>query len=353
VVPAGRYLARGVPFPATLERRGDRRTPPPPLLGATLVLTHPRNAWFASVRQLELWLLGALALTALGVVLASAVAAARVSRPLAALADTTSRIDLDRLDAEFPTARDDEVGVLARFMTDMVRRLRAGVDRLRAAERRATLGDLARQVNHDLRNGFLPIRNVVWHLGRVARDEPDKLPDVFLERESTLDAGLKHLEELAGSYKRLAAESPPEPVDLARLAREACAAFPVKVDAPPDGDLPPVSVNPTAMRRVLQNLVRNALESLDDAGRATVTVGRDGGKVSLTVADDGCGMTPEQQERIFEPFTTTKPDGSGLGLSIVRRLVSDAGGEIAVDSAPGAGSRFTLIFPPAGPEASP
>ena len=353
VVPAGRYLARGVPFPATLERRGRPRTPGAPLLAATLVLTHPRDAWFSSLQQLELWLLGAFALTALGVVLTSAIAAARVSRPLTALADTTSHIDLDRLDADFPTARDDEVGVLARFMTDMVRRLRAGVDRLRAAERRATLGDLARQVNHDLRNGFLPIRNVVWHLGRVARDEPDKLPEVFLERESTLDAGLKHLEELAGSYKRLAAESPPEPVDLARLVREACAVFPVRVDAPPDGTLPPVSVNPTAMRRVVQNLVRNALESLGDSGHATVAVDRDGAKVRLAVADDGCGMNPEQLDRIFEPFFTTKPDGSGLGLSIVRRLVSDAGGEIAVDSTPGAGSRFTLTFPPAGPEASP
>ncbi|MBU0741082.1 HAMP domain-containing histidine kinase, partial [bacterium] len=357
VVPAFRYLVRGVSFPATLERSGRAHPPREPLVHATLVLTHPRDVWFASLRGLELWLMGALALTALGVVLASVLAASRVTRPLAALAETTSRIDLDRLEADFPTARDDEVGVLARFMTDMVHRLRVGVDRLRSAERRATLGDLARQVNHDLRNGFLPIRNVVWHLGRVAREEPDKLPGVFLERESTLDAGLKHLEELAGSYKRLAAESPPEPVDLARLVRRACAAFPVTVDAPPDGALPPVSVNPTAMRRVVQNLVRNALESLDGSGigegGVTVTVRRDGGNVLLEVVDDGCGMTPEQQQRIFEPFITTKTEGSGLGLSIVRRLVSDAGGVIAVDSAPGAGSLFTLTFPPAGPEATP
>jgi len=357
VVPASRYLSRGAPFPATLERGGRPRPPREPLVQAALVLTHPRNAWFASLRSLELWVLGALALTALGVVLTSILAASRVARPLAALAETTSRIDLDRLDAEFPTARDDEVGVLARFMTDMVRRLRAGVDRLRAAERRATLGDLARQVNHDLRNGFLPIRNVVWHLGRVAREEPDKLPGVFLERESTIDAGLKHLEELAGSYKRLAAESPPEPVDLARLVRRACAAFPVTVDVPPDGTLPPVSLNPTAMRRVVQNLVRNGLESFEGTGAGeggvTVSVRRHDDKVQLDVADDGCGMTPAQQQRIFESFTTTKPEGSGLGLSIVRRLVSDAGGEIAVTSAPGEGSRFTLTFPPAGPEATP
>jgi signal transduction histidine kinase len=352
VVPTDRYLASGVPFPATLERRGAMRRPPPPLVPARLVLTHPRGDWFASLRNLDLWLLGALALTFLGVVLASMIAAARVTRPLARLAETTSGLDLDRLDAHFPTDRRDEVGVLSRFMTDMVYRLRTGVDRLRAAERRATLGDMARQVNHDIRNGFLPIRNVVWHLGRVAREEPDKLAEVFIERESTLDAGLKHLEDLAGSYKRLAVEMPPEPVDLARLTRETCAAYPVDVDAPADGALPPVAVNPTAMKRVIGNLVRNALESLDTDGDVRVGVRRSGDEILLAVADDGSGLSAEQINTVFEPFVTTKAEGSGLGLSIVRRLVSDAGGRIEVDSTPGRGSTFTLIFPMAGPEAS-
>ncbi len=352
VVPIDRYLARGVPFPATLERRGATHRPPEPLVSARLVLTHPHDDWFASLRNLDYWLLGALALTFLGVVLASMIAASRVTRPLARLAETTSGLDLDRLDATFPIGRPDEVGILSRFMTELVTRLRSGVDRLRAAERRATLGDLARQVNHDIRNGFLPIRNVVWHLGRVAREEPEKLADVYLERESTLDAGLKHLEDLAGSYKRLAVELPPEAVDLARLTRETCAAFPVDVDAPADGTLPPVTINPTAMRRVIGNLVRNALESLDGDGSVRVGVRRDGEAIVLDVADDGCGLNAGQIDRVFEPFVTTRAAGSGLGLTIVRRLVSDAGGRIEVDSAPGRGSTFTLIFPVAGPEAS-
>lgn len=353
VVPGDRWLARDVPFPATLERRGAPRRPPEPLVSATLVLTHRRDAWFAALRGLDLWLIGALALTLLGAVLASAVAAARVTRPLARLTETTATLDLDRLDADFPVDRRDEVGVLARFMDDMVRRLRAGVDRLRGAERRATLGDLARQVNHDVRNGFLPIRNVVRHLGRVAREEPDRLPGVFLERESTLDAGLRHLEGLAGDYRRLAGEQPPEPVDPAPLVRAACAGYPVDVDAPADGVLPPVSVNPDALRRVLGNLLRNALESLEGDGAVRVSVRREDADIRIDVADEGCGLAPEQLERVFEPFVTTKPEGSGLGLSVVRRLMADAGGRVEVDSAPGRGSVFTLVFPLAGPEVRP
>ena len=351
LAPADRWLARDIPFPATLERDGPTRTPPPPLVPATLVLTHPRDAWYAALRGLDLWLAGALLLSFLGVLLASALAAARVTRPLAELAETTAGLDLERLDAEFPVARHDEVGVLARFMDDMVRRLRAGVDRLRAAERRATLGDLARQVNHDVRNGFLPIRNVVRHLDRVAREEPERLVGVFLERESTLDAGLRHLENLAGGYRRLAVEQPPEPVDLAPQLRADCAAFPVELDLPPDGALPPVLINPEALRRVMGNLLRNALESLDGEGGVRVSLRREDNAARVDVADDGCGLTPEQVGHIFEPFVTTKPEGSGLGLSIVRRLVADAGGQVTVESAPGHGSVFTLVFPFAGPEA--
>ena len=100
---------------------------------------------------------------------------------------------------------------------------------------------------------------------------------------------------------------------------------------------------------VVKELVENAL----DAGATRIDVSlRNGGKTEIRVADDGCGLQAEQLDSIFEPFVTTKAEGSGLGLSIVRRLVSDAGGRIEVDSTPGRGSTFTLIFPKAGPEAS-
>ncbi len=108
--------------------------------------------------------------------------------------------------------------------------------------------------------------------------------------------------------------------------------------------------DPVALRRILENLVVNALESLDDAGgrvliATRVERGEDGARVVVEVADTGRGMDEAQRARIFEDFYTTKARGTGLGLSIVRRLVSDLGGRIEVESAVGQGTRFRVELP--------
>jgi signal transduction histidine kinase len=104
------------------------------------------------------------------------------------------------------------------------------------------------------------------------------------------------------------------------------------------------------LRRVLDNLVVNALESLDGrdgqvrVSTRTIQLGVGRG-VRIDVADNGRGMTPEERQRAFDDFYTTKAGGTGLGLSIVRRLVSDLGGRVAVESASGEGTRFTVELP--------
>jgi nitrogen fixation/metabolism regulation signal transduction histidine kinase len=89
--------------------------------------------------------------------------ASRVSLPLAELAGKTTEIDVDRLDVVFASDRDDEIGALERLLGEMTERLRSGAARLREAERLAATGELARQVNHDIKNGLAPLRNVLRH----------------------------------------------------------------------------------------------------------------------------------------------------------------------------------------------
>ena len=163
-------------------------------------------------RSVTSWsLLAAAATAALALVLAGWLAA-RVNRPLAELAEKTGAIDLDRLDQDFSTSRTDEIGSLSRLLGAMTERLRAGAARLRDAERRVAMGDLARQVNHDIRNGLAPIKHVVRHLDEVARTDPAALAGVLQERKATLDSSLAYLDTLARNYAGL---SP-------ALALEAC-----------------------------------------------------------------------------------------------------------------------------------
>jgi signal transduction histidine kinase len=116
----------------------------------------------------------------------------------------------------------------------------------------------------------------------------------------------------------------------------------------PGAGLGPVRADATQLDQVLTNLCLNARDALRPGGCITIsTANAPGDLVSLIVADDGCGMSAEAQAHLFEPFFTTKPHGkgTGLGLSTVYGIVQQAGGSIAVDSAPGRGSTFTISLP--------
>jgi signal transduction histidine kinase len=125
--------------------------------------------------------------------------------------------------------------------------------------------------------------------------------------------------------------------------------------AAPDPALPPVSADPLVLRRILENLVGNAVDSL--AGRtngvvtvATESIGTPGAThVRVTVTDTGPGMSRVELDRAFDDFHTTKTGGTGLGLSIVRRLVLDLGGALRIETTPGAGTRAIVELPTRAP----
>jgi signal transduction histidine kinase len=128
----------------------------------------------------------------------------------------------------------------------------------------------------------------------------------------------------------------------------------VEVAIPPD--LPPALGDEPALRRVLQNLIGNAIKYGAEGRWVGVRASRAGDRISIAVADRGRGISPSDQARIFEPFyraaevVAARIQGAGLGLSLVRRIVEAHGGSIDVRSVPGAGSEFIVHLPAAGPE---
>jgi signal transduction histidine kinase len=321
---------------------------------ARLQVTQPLTPLRALVRSADSWFL----LTAAGagvVALALAVwVSSRISRPLAALAEKTSVLDLDRLDVEFD-AGTDEVGRLSRLLGDLAARLRSSTARVREAERRATVGDLARQINHDIKNGLIPLRNVMRHLAQVERDEPAALPAVFAERRQTVDSSIAYLETLATSYQRLSRPMDRRDCDLNGLVAEVVRAMQahqhVEFTTRLASNLPRVVGDPIAFRRILENLTSNAVDALEStAGRVTISTevverASEACAIRVTVADTGRGMSADETGKIFNDFYTTKEGGTGLGLSIVRRLVMDLQGTLGVESTPGKGTSVTIDIP--------
>ena len=115
--------------------------------------------------------------------------------------------------------------------------------------------------------------------------------------------------------------------------------------------LPPIEGDARALNQVFLNLLKNAAEAFEGGhGTHLGPIGPEGNAVVVEIRDDGPGMDPALQQRVFEPFFTTKEAGrgSGLGLSIRRRIVSEHGGELSLESAPGEGSCFRVRLPIAG-----
>jgi signal transduction histidine kinase len=319
---------------------------------AQLTVTQPLTPLRALLRSADSWFLFTAIGTSLTALLLAVWVSSRISRPLTELAEKTAVLDLDRLDVDFDSGT-DEVGRLSRLLGDLAARLRTSTVRVREAEHRATVGELARQVNHDIKNGLIPLRNVMRHLAQIERDDPRALAAVFSERRTTVDSSLAYLETLATSYQRLSPPLDRRECDVnALIADVVRAQGREQIEFTTDlADVPHILGDPIALRRILENLTANAVDSLASRqGRITVStrmVGREREPmmVRITVADSGRGMSADESKRIFDDFYTTKEGGTGLGLSIVRRLVMDLGGTIAVESEPGQGTRMIVDIP--------
>ena len=212
-------------------------------------------------------------------------------------------------------------------------------------EARIAIGDLARQVNHDVKNGLAPLRNVFRHLTQVAREQPDELPKVFAERQGTVESSINYLETLAANYAKLSPQSERKATDVNAVVRETLGGSGSVKTKLAEG-LPAVSADVLVLRRVIENLVSNAVDSLDGKnGTVTVTTERGKGVVRIAVSDTGRGMSKAELDKAFSDFYTTKPGGTGLGLSIVRRLVLDSHGSLQVETELGKGSTFIVELP--------
>lgn len=361
LVPGHLARTRATPFIRAIEPRAQREGAAASRTDAAQWVVSQPLAPLAELRSsLERGLLIVLVASAAGMLAVAAWLSARVTRPLEDLARRTAAIDLDHLQLGFETRRDDEVGALARLLAAMTDRLRGSAEKLREAERRATLGEMARQINHDIRNGLAPIRNIVRHMSQIVTDAPDHAAAVFQERQPALESSVSYLESLADNYARISVHPTDERCDPGAIAREVVAGMRgregVSVHAIIAPDLAAVRADPVGLRRILENLVRNACESL--AGRpgqvrvlADNAADEDGQPgVRLIVSDNGPGIPRETLSKIFQDFYTTKEHGAGLGLSIVRRLVADFRGRVRADSVPGEGATFTVWLPAARQE---
>ena len=215
-------------------------------------------------------------------------------------------------------------------------------------ERLAALGELSAIVAHEVRNPLGVIFNAVASLRRIMKLEGDAamLMDILVEESDRLNRMVGDLLD----YTR-----PRNPVlqneDLLRVLQDSLEAAKAlgATERPVEPGMPPVPMDRRLIRQALVNVAVNALQSMPQGGQLQVKARREahGGREQLRidVTDQGPGIPAELLHRVFEPFFTTKAQGTGLGLAVVKRILEEHRGEIAVESAPGRGTTFTLRLP--------
>ena len=338
-------LFRAIP----LQGLGKER----PLLGILLIGTSQRS--YVELKRH----IGASALLVGGggivlAILLSSWAAARVTRPIEQLACAARQVAAGDWNTRVEVTGGDEVAQLADSFNHMTSELLSHRERLVQAERVAAWRELARRLAHELKNPLFPLQLTVENLLRAREQSPQQFDEVFRESARTLLAEISNLKKIIGRFSEFSKMPHPQlqAVDVNEALRGVAQLFQAQLQSPgrpaiscklelQDG-LPALAADPDLLHRAISNLVLNAMDAMPDGGTLTLRSRRDDGKVLIEVADTGSGLTPEECERIFTPYYTSKQHGTGLGLAIVQSVVSDHGGRISVTSAPGRGTTFVI-----------
>jgi two-component system NtrC family sensor kinase len=294
-------------------------------------------------------------------ILVSVFLARLVTSAIRRLRAATEVVAQGRFDFQVDDARRDEIGDLARSFVGMARALRNAQARLVRSEKLAAFGQLGAGITHELKN---PLTGIVGFAQIAQRklDQPAKLEEMLkliegegLRCKDILVNFLKFARQQSGRDTQRVAVN-----DLvrrsAKIVEHQLSIHDVHLDVELAPELPEVVVNGGEIQQVLLNLALNAQQAMPEGGKVRFATARaPDGRVEISVADNGPGISESISDQIFEPFFTTKPpgEGTGLGLAISFGIVRDHGGTLTVESEPGKGATFFIRLPAAAPAAEP
>ncbi len=228
-----------------------------------------------------------------------------------------------------------------------IRRLQ---EEIRRSEKLVALGGLAAGVAHEIRNPLSSIKGLAAFFGGkfAAGSEDKKMADVMVQEVDRLNRAISELLDFAKPSEVRMKPTPVQPVlaHAIRLVRQDAEKKNIEIRFSPDPNLPPVRLDSDRFSQCLLNLFLNAIEAMSGGGVLSVRSfsGTDH-QVGIEIEDTGGGITPEDLPKIFDPYFTTKPSGTGLGLAVVHKIIEAHHGSIRVRSTPGEFSRFSLFLP--------
>jgi two-component system, NtrC family, nitrogen regulation sensor histidine kinase NtrY len=323
---------------------------------AVLVVANSRRGMVEVQQHIKAIAYGVAGVGILFAIAASLWIAARVSRPIEQLARAAGEVADGRWETRVSVGSRDEVGVLANSFNRMTAQLVEQRERLVQAERVAAWRELARRLAHELNNPLFPLQLTVENMVRARHLPQEQCDEIFEESTATLMAEIANLKTIISRFSDFSKMPKPQEsnLDVREVLQRVLALFAptldqreqsiaLKTQIAPDRLM--VSADAELLHRALSNLVLNAIDAMPDGGTLTAVAARKSDVVQIKISDTGTGLTPEECQRLFTPYYTTKQHGTGLGLAIVQSVVADHHGTITVESIQGGGATFVIELP--------
>jgi signal transduction histidine kinase len=275
----------------------------------------------------------------------------QVIRPLGKLAGGVREIRVDSLETPLSAAPFSarEINRLRHSLDDMREKLRRAQQDMVARTRLATMGQIAANISHEIRNPLEAMSGAVEILSGEPSLNADSRESVAILREE-----IHNLDDYLNQYLELARPVPVRPVstgvnvlveDSLALLKPLLHKKHAKLNSALAQDAPSCTADVNQLKRVIVNVLLNSIEAIPDHGTLWISTKACGGRVEIAVRDDGGGIREEDLQRVFDPYFTTKSGGSGLGLPLSKMIIEQHDGSIRVQSRPGEGTVVTVSLP--------
>ncbi|MBI4057632.1 MAG: HAMP domain-containing protein [Elusimicrobia bacterium] len=331
--------------------------------GWGVVVRQPTSESYAYADQILFFLTAIFFLSLICAICLGILLAWQIAKPVTALAEGVRQVSEGNLDTRIPVISHDEVGILASTFNEMTQKLKRHMKeidqahsqvleaqrQLAQSEKMAAIGQLAAGLAHEINNPLNIISGFAEHL---------------LEKTPQQDPGRVHLEEILRETVRsqklvteiLRFAKPKTPARIStninQLIEETLTLLQtqakfddIEVESNLQPDVPLLEVDRDQIKQVFLNIFLNACQAMPTSGRLSVETKRNDGHIEVSVRDIGMGISAEHLDKIFNPFFTTKEEGTGLGLSLSYAIMEQHGGTIQIKSDPGQGTTCTVILP--------
>lgn len=261
-----------------------------------------------------------------------------ITKPIASLAEASSRMATGDFEVEIKSKRNDEIGKLVNSFNTMAVDLKDYREKLVDSERMAAFTQMAQKVAHEIKNPLTPIQVSIQDLKRSYDSEEKDFPDILDRSCNTVLEEVSSLAKIVKEFSEFARFPSPQmqSEDLNELMQSFIGLYSADVES---GRMIVdfttqglnVLVDRDHLKRAIQNIINNAFEASSELGKIEVKAYQEGEFAVIEVIDNGPGFSPMAKKNLFSPYFTTKADGSGLGLVIVKKIISDHDGTIDID----------------------